>query len=241
MVLLVLCMSIVAADLRIVLTTPQAKFTVINGESIDYYIGVENKNNFTINVDIVPSDLNIVFYNDTSFALQPNETRNVMYTITVNESGNYTKTISVTYSGNGETFTLQQQIYFEVSDVEKASPSTTSSSSGSSSKKTSKSKNVTTVNTAADFEVVATSSDENTEEPLTTTQHNITITSTDDSSDSKKKGKTRSYIVVGLFMAVFIFIIIQDIIESRKNKQKQTELGTGDEDSEINAYRDERR
>lgn len=237
MVLLVLCMSIVAADLRIVLTTPQAKFTVINGESIDYYIGVENKNNFTINVDIVPSDLNIVFYNDTSFALQPNETRNVMYTITVNESGNYTKTISVTYSGNNEDFTLQQQIYFIVSDVEKES----STSSSSSSKKTSKTKNVTTVNTAADFEVVATNNDENIEEPLTSTQHNITITSTDDSSDSKKKGKTWSYIVVGLFMAVFIFIIIQDIIESRKNKQKQTELGTGDEDSEINAYTDERR
>lgn len=237
MILLVLCMSIVAAELRVVLTTPQAKFTVINGESVDYYVGVENKNNFTINVDIVPNALNIVFYNDTSFELQPNETRDIMYTITANETGNYTKTISVTYSGNNEDFTLQQQIYFIVSDIEQES----STSSSSSSKKSSKTRNVTTVNTAADFEVVATNEGNNTEEPLTSTQHNITITSGDDSVDSKKKGRIWSYIVAGLFIVVFIVVIIKDIIESRKNKQKTIDLGTGDEDSEINAYTDERR
>lgn len=140
-ILIILCILIIiqlaSADLRVVLTTPQVSFSGTEGQSFNYYIGVENKNSFPINILISNSESEIKFDDLPSFELQPNESREINYIIKP-RPGVFTDFIPVSFSGNGSSFSLQQIIYFNISGSENTqvedNPKTdTDSNSGSGS------------------------------------------------------------------------------------------------------------
>lgn len=112
---LIFLISLVSADIRVVLTTPQVTFINVTGSEFKYYLGIENKNNFILNIEITPPEnLSISFYNPLNFSLEPNESRNINYNGTITRSGNYTESIKVTYSGNDTSFALSSNLIFIV-------------------------------------------------------------------------------------------------------------------------------
>lgn len=131
-----LLISLVSADFRITLTTPSVTFNTNLSEVASYYVGVENKNEFPININILaPTDLLISFEGDTSFELLPNETKDVPFSIKINTTGAYSKDITVSYSGNGSSFSVSEKLLFNIPEIGESS-SSTKKSSGSSSTKT---------------------------------------------------------------------------------------------------------
>jgi hypothetical protein len=109
---IVLFIGLVSADIRVTLNTPQAAFRANYSDVINYYVSVENKNSFPVQVILSPKDLDIGFQSSSTFILQPNEKKEVNYSINVTQTGNYSRSILVTYKGNNETFTLQQTLFF---------------------------------------------------------------------------------------------------------------------------------
>lgn len=108
-------MSLVSADIRVVLNNPQIVFTNITGSNFQYHLGVENKNNYTTQIVIMPPDnLNLTFDSPLTFELLPNESRKINYTGTILKYGNYTEQILVKFSGNNETFTWSSNLIFIV-------------------------------------------------------------------------------------------------------------------------------
>lgn len=134
--------SLVSADLRVTLTTPQVSFDrnvseVGIGDIVTYYVGVENKNSFPINIKIDgPTDLMIYFLEDTYFELQPGEVRDIPFSIKINTSGVYSREISVLFSGNGSSFSLSERLLFNIYEDETEAPiiKTKSGGGGSQSK-----------------------------------------------------------------------------------------------------------
>lgn len=106
---------IMVSALRTTLLYPQATFRVNQSTPIDYYIGVENKNPYPMNITyILPDSLEIYFHDSLYFELQPNETRISNYTINTDNAGNYSEYISVLFNGNGTSFSLQQSLFIYV-------------------------------------------------------------------------------------------------------------------------------
>jgi hypothetical protein len=73
LICLLLLAGIVQADIRVVLDTPQVTFKNVTGSQFQYYLGIENKNSFPINITItLPSDLQITLDSPLTFELQEN-------------------------------------------------------------------------------------------------------------------------------------------------------------------------
>jgi len=93
------------------LTTPSVTFRLNESDSINHYVGIANKNPFPIKIIIdIPEDLDITFHNITIFELEPNQTRNIHYTIKANEHGNFTYFIPVQFKSENQSFSLQSKI-----------------------------------------------------------------------------------------------------------------------------------
>jgi len=100
-----------ASTLEMSITTPSQTFRVNQSDTINHYLGVENKNPYPIQIQIQPPEkLNIIFHNTLNFTLQPNKTRNINYTITPNEHGNFTHFIGVMFISEEQSFGLQAKI-----------------------------------------------------------------------------------------------------------------------------------
>lgn len=100
-------------ELRVTLITPQVTFNNKLGDNVSYFVGVENKNDFVVNVQIERLD-ELTYYNTTSFSLLPNETFNVYYSTIIDEVGNYSKSMNVLFSGEGSSFGVSAVLLFNV-------------------------------------------------------------------------------------------------------------------------------
>lgn len=115
LILILMMVSMVNAEIRGVLLTPQATFRVNYGDTVNHYIGILNKNPFPVNISIIPSkDLNISFKEPTQFVLLPNQSKDLNYSVYINKTGNYSGYISVDYIGNNDSFKLQSILFFIV-------------------------------------------------------------------------------------------------------------------------------
>lgn len=109
-IILFIILNVVSAEdkLSVSLTTPKVVFTGQMGEVKEYYIGVRNRNDFKININITPQE--DMTFEETSFSLNPNEEKQAKYKITLTKAGNYSLMVPVKFEGNNNTFSLAQQI-----------------------------------------------------------------------------------------------------------------------------------
>ena len=109
--LLGICLLVIPLilSLEASLLTPQATFRVNNSQTINYFVGVRNDNDFPINITIIPSeDLDITFLNEIKFVLQPNESRDVYYDLLAKKSQE--SYINVIFQGDKKNLALQSKI-----------------------------------------------------------------------------------------------------------------------------------
>lgn len=105
------------SSIRITLNTPQITFRNVSiGENVFGNIEAINKNNFDVNVTLIPNEkLCIIFYeNITEKVLLPNETWNANYTVLIKQSGTWNSYISIKYVSNESSIpvSLQQKLFF---------------------------------------------------------------------------------------------------------------------------------
>jgi hypothetical protein len=96
------------AKLGIVRLTTQPLFPTISQGTFD----VGNTYDFSLNVTLQPSQniSSIVTLSETSFTLQPNETKTVSYTIKPSQSGSYQGSIMARFEAGGNHTTVGYQI-----------------------------------------------------------------------------------------------------------------------------------
>lgn len=134
-----------AQDIRMVILNPQSVFTVNQSEPINYYVGVQNKNNVNITINIVsPTTKNILNFNSPQdISLKPNETSYINFTIKAEH--NETISIPVSFSNGNQTGTLSQTIIVKVIQPITSTPQSSGGSSSSSGSKSNLIKNQTNV------------------------------------------------------------------------------------------------
>lgn len=124
-IILVICIiffiSLVSADIRLTLNTPQVTFRNIIGSEFNYHIEVKNNNNFIVDVIIIPpEDLDIQFEGPLTFSLYVNQSKDVSYHGIINKTGNYSKNILVKFIGNNDSFSLASTLMFIVPEINNA-------------------------------------------------------------------------------------------------------------------------
>jgi len=101
-----------------------ARMNVTSGETSTYigFLEVKNQNNFTVNVTLSPQGdiLDKTQILENSISLEPEESKNIDFTINVDQPGTYQGTIVVTYlSENSPGVGLQADIIVIATEVEK--------------------------------------------------------------------------------------------------------------------------
>ncbi len=109
--LTILILPYLASGLIVTLSTPQATFRSEMGSTVNYYVGVENKNNFPVNITIIPPEnLQITFNEPLAFSLKAGEIKNRDYFILISKGGSYSENIGVLFEGDGMSFAVQSQL-----------------------------------------------------------------------------------------------------------------------------------
>lgn len=221
--LIVLFMSSISA-LRMTLTTPQVTFNENVTSLVNYHLGVENKNNYTISIQInPPTDLIINFSDPLNFTLEPNQSKNIDYTILINRTGNYYSNIGVGFYSNSENFALQSILMFNVPCIggyvcETGTQETTENQIKENLKEDLKEDDIKT-NSDIDNKTNPIESNSNSE-PNFTRDPLVTITGNNETInlDNSNPSKTNYWIIgtIGLVMLVSIIGII--MIYKKKKK-----------------------
>ena len=104
-----------------------ARMNVTSGEISTYtgFLEVKNQNNFTVNVTLNPQGdlVGKVDFTEESLTLEPEESKNIDFTININQPGNYQGTIVVTYlAENTLGVGLQADIIVIATEVESEQP-----------------------------------------------------------------------------------------------------------------------
>lgn len=128
--------ALVSADMKLSLINSQATFSGEIGDTIEYSVGAINKNSFPINISLgEPYSVKIDYHGPMNFELQPNESREINYTLTLNESGNIETFIPVNFISEENKFSLQQMLFLKVNEIEKEASSSGGGSGGKTVKK----------------------------------------------------------------------------------------------------------
>jgi hypothetical protein len=232
--------TLVNAELRLTLLTPQVTFHKIVGDNANYFISVENRNSFDVKITLKPdSDLNMQFDSPTEFILAPNESKIVNYNITITKSGNYSNSIAVQYtsSEDNSTFALSQAIVFFVDDVQQTptqsvssdSSSSSSGGGGSISSGTKKTQNAT-FNTS----VSSTVSDVDTCKGDTCSLNSNETVDTHETVTANEQTFLQKYWVYIVIILIVLIIVIISFLINKKNKSSQT-IEIEDVSSDVNA------
>lgn len=125
---------------RVTLNTPSITFRdKYVGDTIRGYVGFENKNNFSITVELIPDSSNIFLARNKILDIEPDSINRIDYDINLLSSGNYESGISVKFSHNQENITpksfvlLSQLKFINISQRPTNNPPTYSGNGGSSS------------------------------------------------------------------------------------------------------------
>ena len=230
LILALTLVTLVNAELRLTLLTPQAAFYKTVGDNANYFVSVENKNPFNVQIDLTPSsDLNIQFDGPTSFMLEPNNTKTINYIIAISKSGNYSSAIAVKYTSleDNSTFALSQTLIFSVVEkqteqqpVENSNSNSGSSYSGSGGSSTVPAKkNITTTNytNTTTASVVADNTCSGDVCAL-----NTTVIQDSDISVVENKNFIQKYWIYILIVFIVVAIVLILFLNNRKEKSSKT-------------------
>lgn len=102
------------------------RVNVTSGETttIERFLTVKNENNFSIDVQFQPGgDIANITHLEQNITLEPNETRDVNFTVDIAEPGTYNGKITVTYSsGTMPGVALDAEIIIFAEEIESTKP-----------------------------------------------------------------------------------------------------------------------
>jgi hypothetical protein len=122
-----------AQDLRMVLLNPYATFNLNDSQSLNYYVGVQNKNDFAISINVTKPDTNYSFAFTTTqnLILEVNQTGYINFTYSPLD--NETITIPVKFSNGNQSGFLSSTTMVFINKEQVNVPEEVASSSGSGS------------------------------------------------------------------------------------------------------------